>query len=500
MKTMMNLLALSLLVSSLAAAGVWSPSPDSKPQSDQEDGSVIVRDGHRAVVVEYDENGHHNTKVSISPDQDDHHVPGAIAGAARSVKERIKEAASVLPNLGQGLSYSSPEPQDPEPRAHSGEDDKSRGPRELICDAYGKCKHKIANAVGRGKDGVSDVQEAAEKSKDRAYDVIGDAVRRVKDRAQNAKESVGDAAHSVKDRAYDATEAMKEQVSQKAKRAVLGDQAEEKACNAKEAGKEKAQAAKDLTVATGKTVGNHILSNVSVMMDMTEEALEKMKYTSPERLNQIMSSVNLLGFATAFGMSVWISFISSNLLARAIPRHQFGMVQSKVYPVYFKAMAWSIGAALLAHVLGQRKRLSDPAEKYQAYNLLVSLLMVLNNAYLIEPRATKIMFERIKIEKEEGRGRGGEEPGQVAEAQTPAIAKAAADQPVTDPAVTSATACASVPTPFPERGEDDRVRARADELNSKLKRFNSCSSLFNLLTFLGLTWHLVYLSQHLHNC
>ncbi|MBA0783361.1 hypothetical protein Gotri_001089 [Gossypium trilobum] len=70
---------------------------------------------------------------------------------------------------------------------------------------------------------------------------------------------------------------------------------------------------------------------------------------SMEALNTIMGIANLLGLATTYGMSVWVTFISSYILAGQLPRQQFGMVQSKIYPVCFRAMAYSIGLAFLAN-------------------------------------------------------------------------------------------------------------------------------------------------------
>lgn len=114
----MNLLPLCLLLTSLAAAGVWSPTPEQQKQRQGDDQNVIVKEGHRTIVVEYEHDGQPNTIVFISPDQ--HHIrkPDSIASAeggissatssmVENVKEKIKEASSFLSNLGQGLSQSS---------------------------------------------------------------------------------------------------------------------------------------------------------------------------------------------------------------------------------------------------------------------------------------------------------------------------------------------------------------------------------------------------------
>ncbi|KAJ8759537.1 hypothetical protein K2173_007156 [Erythroxylum novogranatense] len=90
---MMNFLALSLVLTSLIAAQVWSPVPGKK--LDKKEDEVIVKEGHRIIVVEtYDEDGHHNTKVSISPEQRDDNSeniePGGKFKSGMVMFERLK--------------------------------------------------------------------------------------------------------------------------------------------------------------------------------------------------------------------------------------------------------------------------------------------------------------------------------------------------------------------------------------------------------------------------
>ncbi|XP_020214798.1 transmembrane protein 205 [Cajanus cajan] len=312
---MMNVLGLSLVVSSLAAAGVFSPNPSREKQG--EGGNTIVKEGHRVVVVEYDQGGQHNTKISYS--------------------SQPQHDASAIP---------------------------TPFPKDLLC------KHKIAHALHKKKEALSD-----------ALGKTNEYVQTIKD---------------------------------------------------------------------------HVASNVS-------EARETIRSLGPETFNSFMGLPNLLGFATAYGMCVWVTFISSYVQSRAMPRQHFAVLQSKIYPVYFRAMTYSIALALLGHVLGHRNSLlSNNADMLQLYNLLASLLTLLLNSFYLEPRATKLMFERIKIEKEEGRGMSGSGSG-------------------------TGTA------------EQDAVRSRIIKLNDKLKKFNSYSSLLNIINLMSLTWHLVYLAQRLHH-
>ncbi|OMP09903.1 hypothetical protein COLO4_05030 [Corchorus olitorius] len=387
---MMNILALSLVLSSLAAAGVWSPAPQ------RED--VIVKEGHRVIVVEYDEDGKQNTKVSISPTQ----------------QKPLDEAAStVLPNLGQGIS--------------------SQG-KATICDAFGKCSEKMANAFGKAKGKVEEtVEDTSNEAKDKAKDIkgaLGTAKEAIKETAKKAGEDI----------VSNASEGAKE-----AKHKLLPPR-------------------------------NKLLGWVKYMMTSMDSSILGML-------------ANLVGLATAYGMSVWVTFISSDVLARLLPRQQFGVVQSKIYPVYFRAMAYSIGLALLGHFLGQRRRLlSSKPEMFQAFNLLSSLFLVLFNALYLEPKATKVMFERMKMEKEQGRGRDDfTAEAEGANPTEPPI--------VADPAATAKTREAAAATAAAE--QEVVVKSRMARLNERLKKLNSISSLVNVLTLMALTCHLVYLAHRL---
>ncbi|KOM51330.1 hypothetical protein LR48_Vigan08g215700 [Vigna angularis] len=406
---MLNVFAVSLVITSLAASAILSPAPATHQK---QGANTIVREGHRVVVVEYDQDGHHNTKISISPEQPTHHHQ-----VFDNAKDGIREAASVLPNVGQGISQ-------PEDAAFL------HAPKELVCDAYGRCKQRIADAMEKTKDKA---QEALQKKKEKVA-ANKEAARRVGDSVADAlgktKESVHDKARDVHEYAQDTVETAKE----------------------------------------------HVAHNISEARDSLRRLKHALKssFGSLESLNSVMGVANLLGFATAYGMCVWVTFISSYVQSRAMARHQFAVVQSKIYPVYFRAMAYSVGVALVGHVFGNTNTLlSNKSHALQAYNLLASLATLFFNSLYLEPRATKLMFERIKIEKEEGRGRvdiSGER-GRT-EHQRTGEPSSSADQ--------------------------DAVRSRIIKLNDKLKKLNSYSSLLNILNLMSLTWHLVYLAQRLH--
>ncbi|XP_058757502.1 uncharacterized protein LOC131630774 isoform X2 [Vicia villosa] len=335
---MMNILALSLFITSLTTASIFSPNPNTNQKHHQQP-NTIIKEGHRVVVVEYDQDGHQNTKISISPEQDSANIDSTFI---ENTKDRIKETASVLPNIGQGIS----QPQDSSSSSHYNlHTPNARDAKELICDAYGKCKHKISNAMGKARDKASETIDKKKELDDNVVEAFDRAKDKVYDKANEAKERVYDKANDVHEYTRDSLEKAKE---------------------------------------TGQTFKEHVVRNVTEAKDGVKKVL------SLERVESVMRVANLLGFASGYGMCVWITFVSSYVLSRVMPRQQFAVVQSKIYPVYFRAMGYCLGVALLGHVFGHGMRHGKSGGVLQSWNLLGSLLAVFVNSLYLEPRATKV--------------------------------------------------------------------------------------------------------------
>lgn len=115
----------------------------------------------------------------------------------------------------------------------------------------------------------------------------------------------------------------------------------------------------------------------------------------------------LMGWAWVFGMSVWVSFFQGFISFRALPRHQFGNLQHKTFPVYF-GQSILLTAGLLGGWLYKNPGVLDNlshvrrADVAQAYTLALALLFQGSNHFAWTPMATKIMFQRHKMEKDEG--------------------------------------------------------------------------------------------------
>ena len=91
------------------------------------------------------------------------------------------------------------------------------------------------------------------------------------------------------------------------------------------------------------------------------------------------------------------------------------------------------------------------------------------------------MFERMKLEKEEGRG-GGMDGFNIADPCSSGVERSPADR---EPLKTTDTL------------EQAQVMSKIRRMNERLKKMNSYSSLLNLATLMTLSWHLVYLAHRL---
>ena len=426
---MMNVFALFLVVSSLVAVSIWSPSPDDQKQKTHPGAEVvIVKEGTRVVVVEYNKEGPGNTKVSISP-QEAGHVFQKVPAGVDKTKEKFKEASEVLPNMGQGLSRGQQQHPQNDQNGQNGQRP-SGSAKELICDAFGKCKEKIATKIGRSEQKVSEkaheVQERAKETYSQAKEKVSEKAHEVQEGAKEtysqAKEKVSEKAHDIQDDVKNAYTTTKDKVC-------------EKTHDMQESVKDAVKKAKHATKPTsdlGETILEDVVGNASKIEaaardhmvqtargerqgeendggdtvkstleefpkqfrhDLVNRAYDAVNYMLPVgAVGSLMCFIHILGFATAYGVCVWVTFFSSFVLAGALPNQQFGIVQSKIYPFYFKTLAFCVGLTLLGHVLSRgEKVLLGKSDLFQGYALLVTLVMILINLIYLEPRATKVL-------------------------------------------------------------------------------------------------------------
>nr|XP_043637844.1 uncharacterized protein LOC122608829 [Erigeron canadensis] len=183
-------------------------------------------------------------------------------------------------------------------------------------------------------------------------------------------------------------------------------------------------------------------SSVNDLITKSKEVLPDVMFkTTLEKIKSVISWCHLFGFSIAYGMGIWMTFSSKCLLSKCLPKQQFGMVLNKINMVYFKAMAYCVGAALLGYLVshGRKGVFFNRMEIFQGFNLVCALIMILINLLLLEPRATKLIVERMKIPMKE--------------------------------------------------------KKQMKTIMKQLRRLNAYSSTLNVSTMVVLTWHLAYMGQ-----
>ncbi|KAB2616332.1 transmembrane protein 205-like [Pyrus ussuriensis x Pyrus communis] len=121
-------------------------------------------------------------------------------------------------------------------------------------------------------------------------------------------------------------------------------------------------------------------------------------------LSTYLKLAHLLCFSTAFGAALWVTFIGGIIMFKNLPRHQFGNLQSKMFPAYFTmvgiCLAVSAGSFGYLHPWSS----SSVADKYQLGFLLSSLSFNLTNLFVFTPMTIEMMKQRHKVEREQNIG------------------------------------------------------------------------------------------------
>lgn len=112
------------------------------------------------------------------------------------------------------------------------------------------------------------------------------------------------------------------------------------------------------------------------------------------------ASTHLLLFSTLFGSHLWHGAIGGPLTFKNVPRQTFGLLQSKIFPVYF-ATGTLIPTALIGNLALAQGGFKD-LPVFPVATLAISAVANAINWFFLGPKATSIMFERHRLEKEEG--------------------------------------------------------------------------------------------------
>mmetsp|Transcript_11980 Transcript_11980/g.28418 ORF Transcript_11980/g.28418 Transcript_11980/m.28418 type:complete len:191 (-) Transcript_11980:289-861(-) len=114
------------------------------------------------------------------------------------------------------------------------------------------------------------------------------------------------------------------------------------------------------------------------------------------------ATIHLLAVASWFGCTAWVSLVAGIVTFKTLPRHVFGRLQSRLFPVYFRFSTVLLVVAIATTASGPL--MDDDRRHHLPRSLLVILGMNLLNQIWFEPATTRIMIKRHAVEKRLGTG------------------------------------------------------------------------------------------------
>ncbi|KAF5908143.1 transmembrane protein, partial [Clarias magur] len=79
----------------------------------------------------------------------------------------------------------------------------------------------------------------------------------------------------------------------------------------------------------------------------------------------LVKVLHLLFISFTWGMQVWVSFIAGLVLLSKVSLHTFGLVQSKLFPMYFYCLLASNTVSLAIYTVYHPRKLLDIHETIQ---------------------------------------------------------------------------------------------------------------------------------------
>ncbi|KAI4365713.1 hypothetical protein MLD38_021677 [Melastoma candidum] len=121
-------------------------------------------------------------------------------------------------------------------------------------------------------------------------------------------------------------------------------------------------------------------------------------------LATFLKLAHLLCFSTAWGAALWVTFIGGIIMFNNLPRHQFGNLQSKMFPAYFTMVGTCCAISIASFGYLHPWKSSSIVEKYQLGFLLSALAFNLTNLFVFTPMTIEMMKQRHKVERENSIG------------------------------------------------------------------------------------------------
>ncbi|KAI5619139.1 transmembrane protein 205 [Silurus asotus] len=118
----------------------------------------------------------------------------------------------------------------------------------------------------------------------------------------------------------------------------------------------------------------------------------------------VVKVLHLLVIAFSWGMQVWVSFIAGFVLLSKVSLHTFGLVQSKLFPMYFYCLLGSNTISLAIFAVYHPRELLNWHETIQMVLFFMAVIMSGLNVQWFTPTVTEHFLVMREIEQEHGLG------------------------------------------------------------------------------------------------
>ncbi|OAE25521.1 hypothetical protein AXG93_1543s1380 [Marchantia polymorpha subsp. ruderalis] len=420
----------------------------------------------------------------------------ATEKAAEILRNRGKDAANLMPNVGQGLSMSGSSDSSLKEKA----DEYIDSAKDKAGEYYESAKEAVAGSAKKPQTNWREeflnkvgIREEADLSKvdvvvgningywngrdwsgsglfQKAGEALNTAASGTQGAAKTVKDKVSDGVHNVGERIRSTRDGVVNAAKHMTGKAA--DAVHETKDGARDGARDTAGGRTDTLSRSRSKLNNTASPNAENSDEQPGNGSfpsmwRWVGYATAAWLVSSIKAAHLFSFSSTYGASLWVTFVSGYLLSRTIPRHQFGFVQSKMFPIYLRLIGVGQGLCLVLYMVLHPWTHSNFAEKLQHFNLWTVMVSTLMNIFFLEPRATKIMFEKMKIEKEEG-------------SRVEETAEKSRHSNVSVGGTTSV---------------DNSTESRVKEVNHNFNVLHGWSSIVNLLGLLGETWHLWHISR-----
>ncbi|KAK5885431.1 hypothetical protein CesoFtcFv8_019138 [Champsocephalus esox] len=120
--------------------------------------------------------------------------------------------------------------------------------------------------------------------------------------------------------------------------------------------------------------------------------------------SELVKVLHLLLLSFSWGMQAWVSFIAGLVLRMKVPRHTFGLVQSKLFPVYFCFLLGTNALSLALFAVFHHRGTMDWHHSVQMLLFCVAVITAALNGQWLGPAATEVMVQMRAVEEEHGLG------------------------------------------------------------------------------------------------